>query len=67
MLTRINAVIFLAFLDIDVNRGRTNAPATGTNTIKDKISIAFIKCQIKKPVYDVTLISSLKETELNNM
>ncbi len=46
VLTRIKAVIFRAFLDTDVRSGRTKAPAIGTNTIKDKISLAFMYYQI---------------------
>jgi len=54
MLTRINAAIFLDFFEIVVNSGRINAPAIGVKTIKDKISLAFIQCQFKKPVYNET-------------
>jgi hypothetical protein len=47
VLTRIKAAIFLIFFEIEVRRGSTKAPAIGTNTIKDKISLAFIYKQIK--------------------
>jgi len=39
------AVIFLNFFEIELTNGSINAPAIGTNTIKHKISLAFMYFQ----------------------
>jgi len=42
ILTKTNAVIFLAFFEIVLISGRTNAPAIGTKTINNRTNLAFI-------------------------
>lgn len=51
--TKTNAAIFLIFVEIELRKGSIKAPTIGTNTIKDKISLAFMYFYIKFEVAKV--------------